>query len=319
MKKGLIIALAVLMVFGLTTVALADALPPYIGGAGSLVTTETINWNASGRVWGDTEHIGVSKTTFDTAGAGVNGSYHTEVWNTTALGCDFDLMGVRFQGNVTADSLGGYVEVTQDRYGPSPLWRGTVAPGGQSTYSRIDLWEGTATLDTTTSTGGYGALIENNLGRAPGSASAEFRVDTDVTTGWYNIVRNRQASDTDRVNVWAYGWGKANLESLRTDMGPSAVVCGYALYPKGFSFDGVTGGGYFEIEGFGHNQVCKENTFVVTGAPIAFSSTGSINFGAPCGIENLGTGAVDSANLKMYTPFVWTGSFNITNYGMIAN
>ena len=321
MSKKIILASAMALVVAFSTLAFADALPPYIGGSGGLVNTNTINWNGAGNVWGSTQHVGVSQTTFDTLGDLVNGQYHTEVWNTTAVGSDFDLMGVRFNGNVTAGLGGGYVEVTQDRYGPSPVWYGGVAPGGESAFSRIELWDGTALLDMTTTTGGNvsGTLGENNLGRAPGNANAEFRVNTNVVTGSYNMWNDRIAGDGDRLEIYAGGYGQANLESLVTNMTPGKAQGGLALYPKGYSFMGLSGGGTFNISGYGHAQVDKE-FFTVAGAPIAFSTTGAnpIVFDGT-GIHNTGDGVtLDSANLNLYTPVPWAGSFTLSNWGMAA-
>jgi len=90
------------------------------------------------------------------------------------------------------------------------------------------------------------------------------------------------------------------------------------LYPKGYSFKGLSGNGYFEVQGTGHNQVDKE-FFTVAGAPVAFSTTGAnpIVFDVT-GIHHTGDGTVDSANLNVYTPSGWAGSFTLSNWGMAA-
>jgi len=318
MSKKIILTITVALVLALTTVAPAD-LPPY---QGVLTSTTTTNWSGTGHFWGDTDYLGISQASYDTAGAICVGSYKANTYTAYELGMTLDMLGTQMKAQVTSidPGSGAYIDYSQNRLGPDPVWYGASAPGGQLSESYIGVWNGSGEVAMTTMTGGFGTLSENNYGGIKctlgGHYQANLVADVDPTTGYYEMERKIMASDGDNVQTDAYGGGHAYLEALSSNMSPSEAKINN--HYSGFHTD-TAGWGGFSLEGSGTNRVTKDLGFSTSG----FTTWSPIDGSDATGFYKNGDGVTQgSAFLGIYanwgagTP---NTGFDISGTGMTAN
>jgi len=329
MKKGLVIGLAVLMIFGLGTIVALAADPP---------TTVDITWG------GGTVDTGGYPVDF---GAGWITGTVTAPHATTTFQSNAGLIMGRFKANyapgvghagacsystsMEANVENGIMEFYTDRL-PGGYIGGTPAPGGENSYSFIGTgyysapdtwvpsagWASMASASNTLSypsphTGGNDNINDNTY--SSGTKALTYSHNFQANADDYTIIRQMTASDGDYVQATAVGGGTAVL-----DCGGSSASATQAnlAYRSGYNFGWnqdftATGAGKFAVEGSGNNEVVKYLGYTVTGFVTYSPHTADAS-----GLHNDGTGAPGSAFLGMYGGWTGGGAWSITNYSMTA-
>jgi len=317
MSKKILLASTVALVFALTASAFA-------GWPGeTLVSETTVNWTGAGHFWGDHTVVGAGMANFDTMGDLCNGYFTGRTYaGNSPHGFDPPVPPPLVASRISAQVTNGWIEHTQERLGPDPMYNYVPAPPGEYSESYLEVWAGTGALAMTTYTNeAHTPQVDSSLGGPyapagptplPFNYCESFIADVDIDVGSYYMERNIEASDGDRVEITAGGAGYAYMESLTTGMGQDSAVCGHVLYPKGYAFNAVTGPGQWQIEGYGHAEVVKELGYTTTGPMVITAHTADAT-----GLHAYGDGVTtDSAFLGMYA--TWGAGWNITNYGMTA-
>jgi len=303
------IAVVLLMVVGLTTVATAD-LPPY---QGVLNSSTTVNWNGTGTVFSNTNFVGAGTAAFLTSGDLVQGSYTANSYTAYELGMEVDMLGTQMKATVANGISGfGVIDYTQTRTGPTALWYGADGTPGQVSTSYIAVQGGVGEIAMTTMTNGNGTMTENNYGGVKTVLSGAYQSNLAVDAADFVMNRQLTSSDGSYVQTNAYGSGKVYLEALSSSMSPTQATV--VDYYSGFHA-ATEGSGIFTLTGSGENKVNKTLGFSTSGfttwTPISGSDAG--------GIYNLGDTTAGSAYLGIQGQWGSGVGFDMSHTGMTAN